>query len=149
MLAIRGTAADHLYRESASSSFWETVFGSALRRKRRPKVSYDASGAKLFEVDASALLPALRSSLQNSAQAAAFPADTADFPYAGFAVSLIGRQTAGSARAEFTLSIRLDGVEAETERGKKLQRFLQEWWTEKHALIARDHLSPFGFEPSP
>jgi hypothetical protein len=146
-LRVAGTAEDRLYREGALPSFWETLFGAGLKRKRRTTIGINASGSRTFDVPTDSLVAALRERLRASA-----PADaglTTALAGPDFGVTLRGEQAPGTTLAVFTLSIGFASVSADSAGGAALSRALGAWWAKDGGAVARDVLTPFGFVPRP
>lgn len=150
-LEIPGAAADHLYREgSAKASFWEAVFGSSLRAKRRTLVSTLADGTRRFDVP----LLAVEDDILRSAQAWVTSPGRGDsgrkaadaMATGSVRVRLIGLQPQGQAVATFALRFEPktpDHAEA------ALALALRAWFAAEGPRLARESLIPFGFTPHP
>lgn len=145
LLEIPGRAADHLYREgSAKASFWETIFGSSLRAKRRTHVSARPDGTRVFDVP---LLDTEREILRRAeAWTTAHAPAAAPFVARELRVRLIGLQPRGQAVASFSLSFeRASDKTPDSEVGETLRQ----WIEAEGARLADDILIPFGFTPQP
>lgn len=146
LLEVRGQAADHLYREgSAKASFWETLFGSSLRAKKRVHISAQADGTRVFDVP----LLGLETQLLEDARAwfaSAFrdaPPAAAASALKDVAVKLIGLQPQGQSVASFSLRFDLLAGPASPEIREAFGR----WFDEERARLSQDLLVPFGFTP--
>lgn len=146
LLEVRGVAADHLYREgSAKASFWETLFGSSLRAKRRVHVSARPDGTRVFDIPLLELETRLLEDARSWFGAATHNGrrEAAVFAAQGVAVKLIGLQPQGQAVASFSLRFELlDGLAT-----PEVRAVFGRWFDEQRSRLARDFLVPFGFTP--
>lgn len=150
LLAVPGHAADHLYREgSARASFWEAIFGSSLRAKRRTHVSALADGTRMFEVP----LLAVEHELLRSASTWMTSAEFGDacreaaalIASKGVRARLVGLQPRGQAVASF--SLRFEAVDAAANAPPGVPGAFRSWFGAEGARIAAETLIPFGFTP--
>ena len=148
ILSVPGEAADHLYREgSAKASFWEAVFGSSLRAKRRTHVSALPDGTRMFDVP----LLEVEDELLRRAQAwmcseGAGPAGreaSALLAARGVRVRLVGLQARGQAVASFALQFEDARPSASTAPG--LGHAFGRWFEAERSRISSEILAPFGF----
>jgi hypothetical protein len=151
-LEIPGVAADHLYREgSANASFWEAVFGSSLRAKRRTQVSTLADGTRRFDVP----LLTVEGDILRNAQAWITSPERGDSGREAAAamaagsvrVRLIGLQPQGQAVATFALRFEPAAVAHPTTAA--IAAAFRAWFAAEGPRVARETLVPFGFTPHP
>ncbi len=146
LLEVPGTAADHLYREgSAKASFWEVIFGSGLRAKRRTRVSALDDGTRVFDVpllDLEAELLRLADAWMASREPRSANA-TGTNATRGVHVKLIGLQPRGQAVATFSLRFEAGGPDTPAD----LAAAFRDWFDAEGARVARETLIPFGFTP--
>lgn len=149
-LEVPGEAADHLYREgSAKASFWEAVFGSSLRAKRRTHVSAQPDGTRMFDVP----LLDVEDELLRRAQAwmcseGAGPAGreaSALIAARGMRVRLIGLQPRGHAMVTFTL--RFEPTNLDARPGPAVADAFRRWFQAEGTRVSKEALTPFGFVP--
>lgn len=150
LLSIRGAAADHLYREgSAKASFWEAIFGSSLRAKKRAQVSALPDGTRMFEVPLLAVEHELLNkalSWMSSTQSGNHCAEAAALLTSKrVRVRLIGLQPRGQSVAAFTL--RFETVEPARVMAPEVPGAFRSWFGAEGARIAAETLIPFGFTP--
>lgn len=151
LLSVPGAAADHLYREgSAKASFWEAVFGSSLRAKRRTHVSALADGTRVFDVPLLEVEHELLRSAETWMTSAEF-GDTSGEAAALIAskavrVKLIGLQPRGQAVASFAL--RFEPADPATAVAPAVPGAFRSWFGAEGSRIARETLIPFGFTPT-
>ena len=150
VLEVAGAAADHLYREgSAKASFWETIFGSSLRAKRRTRISSLADGTRVFDVP----LIDVEHEILRSAETWMRSAEFGDMCKEAAAliasnevrVRLIGLQPRGEARAAFTLRFEPDNPSTPVAPG--VPGAFRSWFGAEGSRIAEETLIPFGFTP--
>lgn len=150
LLAVPGHAADHLYREgSAKASFWEAIFGSSLRAKRRTHISALPDGTRVFEVPLLAVEHELLRSASTWMTSAEF-GDTCREAAAliaskGVRARLVGLQPQGHAVASFAL--RFEMVDPEATPAPEVPGAFRSWFGAEGARIAAETLIPFGFTP--
>ena len=150
ILAIPGAAADHLYREgSEKASFWEAVFGSSLRAKRRTRVSALPDGTRVFEVPLLAVEHELLRSASTWMTSAEF-GDTCREAAAliaskGVHARLVGLQPRGQAVAAFAL--RFETIDPLATLAPDVPGAFRSWFGAEGARIAAETLIPFGFTP--
>ncbi len=151
-LEVPGAAADHLYREgSAKASFWEAVFGSSLRAKRRTHVSALADGTRRFDVP----LLTVEDDILRSAQAWIGSPERADscceaakaMTTRSVRVKLIGLQRQGQPVATFAL--RFEPSAEAHPAAAAIARAFRLWFTAEGPRVAQETLIPFGFTPHP
>ena len=152
ILSIPGTAADHLYREgSARASFWEAVFGSSLRAKRRTHVSALADGTRVFDVPLLELedqiLRSAEGFMTSEGAGGAHREAAALLAARKVQVRLIGLQARGEAVAAFML--RIEPGNAEVVIGILVSEAFASWFAAEGPRLARELLIPFGFTPHP
>lgn len=150
LFSVAGAAADHLYREgSAKASFWEAIFGSSLRAKKRAQVSALPDGTRMFEVPLLAVEhELLRSALtwMSSAEfGSAWGEAAALLTSKRVRVRLIGLQPRGQAVAVFTL--RFETIEPASAVAPEVPGAFRSWFGAEGARIAAETLIPFGFTP--
>jgi hypothetical protein len=147
---IPGDAADHLYREgSAKASFWEAVFGSSLKAKRRTHVSCLHDGTRRFDVP----LPGVEHELLRSALTWMTSEESGDLCREAAAllvarearVALVGLQPRGQALASFTL--RFEPRDPGTVVAPSVPGAFRSWFGADGSRIALETLIPFGFTP--
>ena len=150
ILSVPGEAADHLYREgSAKASFWEAVFGSSLRAKRRTHVSALADGTRVFDIP----LLEVEHELMRSASTWMTSAESGDMCREAAALiaskavraRLIGLQPRGQAVASF--SLRFEPVDPGTSIAPAVPGAFRSWFGAEGSRIAEETLIPFGFTP--
>ena len=150
ILTIPGAAADHLYREgSAKASFWEAVFGSSLRAKKRAHVSGLSDGTRIFDVP----LLKVEHEVLRSAQVWMTSAEFGDMCQEAAAlvaakdvrIRLIGTQPRGQAVASFAL--RFETVDPTTVIAPSVPGAFRSWFGAEGSRIAEETLIPFGFTP--
>ena len=150
LLEVPGAAADHLYREgSAKASFWEAVFGSSLRAKRRAHVSALADGTRVFDVP----LLEVEHEILRSARVWMTSEQCGDacreaaglIATRGVRVRLIGRQPRGQAVASFAL--RFEPASPGTIIAPSVPEAFRSWFGAEGPRITRETLAPFGFTP--
>jgi hypothetical protein len=161
LFEVPGVADDRLYRESALPSFWETLFGSGLRRRARTVIESDADGNRLFRVPVEAIRPAIVQSLaawidQKSAVGARdslgvhSPTPTSR-PVAAWTdriwIRLDGSQAPGSPLARFRLQIGISADAGNVDAAAHPATILEDWWREEGPGLVREVLIPFGFTP--
>ena len=150
LLEISGDAADHLYREgSAKASFWETIFGSSLRAKRRTHVSARADGTRVFDVPLLAagdqLLTEAMTWMSSSDGKVGCREAAAEIAAGRVRFCLVGLQPQGEAVASFVL--RLEPVAGLAAPSPALTAAFGAWFAEQGPRIADETLIPFGFTP--
>jgi hypothetical protein len=149
-LEIPGDAADHLYREgSAKASFWEAVFGSSLKAKRRTHVSSLPDGTRRFDVPLLGVEHELLRSAQTwmtSEEFGEMCREAAALIAAHNArVRLVGLQPRGQAVASFTL--RFEPQDPATVVAPSVPGAFRSWFGAEGSRIAEETLIPFGFTP--
>lgn len=150
LLTVPGHAADHLYREgSAKASFWEAIFGSSLRAKRRTHISALPDGTRMFEVPLlavehellrSALTWMASEELGNACRAAAALIASKEVR-----ARLVGLQPRGHAVASFDL--RFEATDPGATLAPEVPGAFRSWFGAEGARIAAETLIPFGFTP--
>jgi hypothetical protein len=145
IFSVPGHAADHLYREgSAHASFWEAIFGSSLRAKRRTRVSALQDGTRMLKVE-DELLRAASTWMKSEAGGETGRAAAALIESRRIRARLIGLQPRGQAIASFAL--RFEAVEPAPALGLDAPRAFASWFGAEGARIAAETLIPFGFTP--
>ena len=149
-LEVPGAAADHLYREgSAQASFWEAVFGSSLRAKRRTHVSALADGTRRFDVP----LLAVEDDILRRAQAWIMSPERGESGHEAATamttksvrVKLIGLQRQGQAVATFAL--RFEPSAQPPVTAAAITEAFRSWFAAEGPRVAQEILVPFGFTP--
>lgn len=148
-LRIPGTAEDRLYREGALPSFWETLFGAGLQKKRRTAIGMNERGCRTFDVPAEELVQPLRDRLTRWAERSGAPHTailrSPSRPLDALSVRLSGEQPPGTAVATFTLSVGIPGTGPDALDRAAIESALEAWWADEGPGVARDALAPFGF----
>ncbi len=150
IFSVEGAAADHLYREgSAKASFWEAIFGSSLRAKRRTHISTLPEGTRMFEVPLLAIEHELLRSAAIWMNSAEFGSDcleaSALMASKSVRVRLIGLQPRGESVAAFTL--RFEALEPGASVAPEVPGAFRSWFGAEGPRIAAETLIPFGFTP--
>lgn len=150
LFEVQGVAADHLYREgSAHASFWEALFGSSLRAKKRAQVSALADGTKMFDVPLLTaeddLLRSARSWMSAPERFDSCQDALAALTTTSVRVKLIGTQPKGHSIARFVLQFKPSGQAP--PRAAAIASALRSWFAAEGGRATREILIPFGFTP--
>lgn len=150
LLEVRGQAADHLYREgSAKASFWEAVFGSSLRAKKRAHISALPDGTRMFDVPLLALegdlLRRAHVWMTSEAFGGACREAAALLAAKRVRVRLVGLQPQGRAMASF--SLRFEPSDSAAGPSDEAAGTFRSWFAAEGERVATEALIPFGFTP--
>lgn len=149
-LEVQGAAADHLYREgSARASFWEALFGSSLRAKKRTRVSALPDGTRVFDVPLfeveQEILGRARVWMTSEAGAGTCGETAALIASKKVRLRLVGLQPRGQAQASF--SLRFEPDPPGTVADPAGPGAFRSWFDACGSSLARETLIPFGFTP--